>query len=121
MDDSSYFQGFLVTAALLLTEHVLLFTHLKPRGDAGDTWRVLVKFVLGVLAILIGCAVIAWQTNEPLAVLAPAAASMGGLVVAAGYVGRWVINRVRETAYRRGRLHGIADHADIAAEERDGR
>jgi hypothetical protein len=120
-DPAIYAQGFAITAVLLMLEHVALFTRLRTRGDAGDDGRVLIKFVAGVLAILAGCASIAWQADEPLAVLAPVAASMGGLVILGGYAGRWLFGRVRETAYRRGRLHGLADKADIVAEERDGR
>lgn len=116
-----YLQGFLVTSLLLIIEHLALYARLKPRGDAGDTWRVLVKFFLGTLAILIGSGAIAWQTHEPIAFLAPAACALGGVVVAVGYAGRWLYGRLLETAYRRGRLHGMADKADIAAEERDGR
>lgn len=116
-----YFQGFLVTTVLLIIEHAALYARLKPRGDASDTWRVLVKFGLGVFAILIGSGAIAWQTHEPLALLAPAACSMAGLVIVAGYGGRWLYDRATKSAYIRGRLHGLADKADIAAEERDGR
>jgi hypothetical protein len=121
MDSDVYFQGFLVTSLLLVIEHLALYTRLRPRGDANDTWRILVKFGLGVLAILIGSAAIAWQAREPLAFLAPAAASAGGLVVMAGYAGRWVYDRATKSAYIRGRIHGVADKADIAAEDRDGR
>lgn len=115
-----YFQGFLVTSILLIVEHLALYAWLKPRGNVGDIWRVLVKFGLGVLAILVGCAAIAWQAHEPLAFLAPAAASAGGLVVTAGYAGRWAYERATNSAYIRGRIHGIADKADIAAKERNG-
>ena len=120
MDLDIYFQGFLVTTTLLIIEHVTLYALLKPRGNANDTWRILVKFGLGVLAILIGSAAIAWLSHEPLAFLAPTAASMGGVVIALAYGGRWIVERIRKTAYTRGRLHGLADKADIA-EERDGR
>ena len=119
MNDSIYFQGFLVTSTLLIIEHLTLYALLKPRGNANDTWRILVKFGLGVLAILIGSAAIAWLSHEPLAFLAPAAASMGGLVIAAAYGGRWVYDRATKSAYIRGRLHGLADRADIH-EEQDG-
>lgn len=121
MDADIYLQGFLVTTALLVIEHLTLYTPLRLRKDAGDGWRVLLKFILGILAILAGCARVAWQADEPLALLAPAACAMGGLVIAAGYVGRWLFARATKSAYIRGRLHGLADHADIAAEERDGR
>lgn len=119
MDFDIYFQGFLVTTTLLIIEHATLYARLKPRGNASDTWRILVKFGLGVLAILIGSAAIAWLAHEPLAFLAPAAASMGGLVIVAGYVGRWLFGQATKSAYIRGRLHGLADRADVAAEERD--
>ena len=119
MDFDIYFQGFLVTTTLLIIEHITLYALLKPRGNANDTWRILVKFGLGVLAILIGSAAIAWLSHEPLAFLAPAAASMGGLVIAAAYGGRWIVDRIKQAAYTRGRLHGLADHADVAAEDRD--
>lgn len=120
MDFDIYFQGFLVTTTLLIIEHMSLYALLKPRGNASDTWRILVKFGLGVLAILIGSAAIAWLSHEPLAFLAPAAASMGGLVIAAAYGGRWIVDRVKKAEYTRGRLHGLADRADIR-EEQDGR
>ncbi len=120
MNETVYVQGFLVTTALLTIEHLTLYAVLKPRGTAGDAWRILAKFGLGVLAILAGCASIAWQADEPLAVLAPAATSMGGLVIMAGYAGRWVYDRATKSAYIRGRIHGLADKADIAAEEHDG-
>lgn len=118
-DSAAYVQGFAITAVLLILEHVALFSRLRIRGDTRDDWRVLIKFVAGVLAILVGCASIAWQTNEPLAVLAPVAASMGGLVVLGGYAGRWLFERATKSAYIRGRLHGLADKADIH-EGRDG-
>lgn len=113
IDSQIYFEGFLITTTLLILEHIALYARLKPRGDTGDTWRVLVKFVLGVLAILAGCAAIAWRAYEPNALLAPLAASMGGLVIAAGYVGRWLFDRANQSAYIRGRLHGLADQGDI--------
>lgn len=114
-----YFQGFLITSLLLIIEHLALYARLKPRGDASDTWRVLVKFFLGTLAILIGTGAIAWQTHEPIAVLAPAACALGGMVVAAGYAVRWLYGQATRSAYIRGRIHGVADKADIAAEDRN--
>ena len=117
---SIYFQGFLITTALLALEHLALYTRLKPRGDSDDYWRVLIKFGLGVLAILAGCAAIAWQGDAPEAILAPIAASAGGLVIVAGYAGRWLWGRAVGSAYIRGRLAGLADKADIA-EDGDGR
>ena len=115
MDQQSYLQGFLITTALLTLEHLTLYARLNKYGAGG----VIVKFILGVLAILVGCVVIAWQEHAPEAILAPVAASAGGLVVVAGYVGRWLFDQARQSAYVRGRLAGLADKADIA-EDRDG-
>ncbi len=120
-DVQSYFQGFLTTTILLGIEHVTLYARLKPRGDAGDAWRVLVKFGLGVLAILAGCGVIAWRAHAPEALFAPLAASAGGLVIVAGYIGRWFGGRVISNAEMRGWLKGLADkgEADGAREPND--
>ncbi len=118
-DVQYYFQGSLVTAILLGIEHITLYARLKPRGDAGDTWRVLLKFALGVLAILAGCGVIAYRAHAPEALFAPIAASAGGLIIVAGYVGRWTFERAQAGAEARGWLKGLADKADIA-EDGDG-
>jgi hypothetical protein len=120
MSDDSYVQGFLLTTALLTLEHLTLYARLKRHGDAG----VIVKFGVGVLAILAGCAWIAWQQYDARALLAPAASSAGGLVVAAGYVGRWLWGRALGGAYTRGWLNGLADKGDLAddpARERNDR
>ena len=119
-DVQYYFQGSLVTAILLGIEHVTLYARLKPRGDSGDTWRVLLKFALGVLAILAGCGVIAYRAHAPEALFGPLAASAGGLIIVAGYVGRWTYERAVGTAETRGWLRGLADKADIAGEDGDG-
>ncbi len=116
MNGSSYVQGFLVTTALLAMEHLALYARLKELGDTG----VLIKFALGVLAILAGCAVIAWRDSDANAVLAPLVCSAGGLVIVAGHIGRWLFDRARETSYMRGRLAGLADKADIAEGTHDG-
>lgn len=115
MSDDSYVQGFLLTTALLTLEHIVLYKRLKKHGEVG----VLVKFGSGVLAILAGCAVIAWREYDARAILAPAATSAGGFVIMAGYVGRWMFDQAKAGAYVRGRLAGLADHADIA-EDGDG-
>jgi hypothetical protein len=120
MDQSIYFQGFLITTALLAIEHAALYTVLKPRSTAGDIWRELARLILGTLAFLAGCAWIAWQSGYAIALLSPIAASMAGVVIAAAYAGRWAVARIKDAAYRRGRIHGLADKADIQAEERDG-
>lgn len=119
-DANVYLQGFALTSAILVIEHITLYAWLETRGDARDVWRNLARLVLGVLAILAGCAWIAWQTGVIAAVLAPAVVSMAGSVVALGYAGRWLLDRIKDAAYRRGRIHGLADHADIRAEDPDG-
>lgn len=111
----SYIQGFLTTTALLIIEHAVLYARLKKYGDVG----VSIKFIIGTLAFLAGCAVIAWQEYEPSAFFAPLTASFGGAVILAGYVGRWLWRHALDSAYIRGRLAGLSDHADIA-EDRDG-
>jgi hypothetical protein len=116
-DVEYYFQGSLVTAILLGLEHAALYARLRPRGDAGDTWRVLLKFVLGVLAILAGCALIAYRAHAPEALFGPLAASAGGLIIVFGYIGRWTFERGWNAAETRGWLKGLADKADIAAGE----
>lgn len=115
-----YFQGFLLTTILLGIEHITLYARLRPRGDSGDTWRVLLKFLLGVGAILAGCAVtrFAHPTADPL--LTPLACSAGGLVIIAGYIVRWVGERMIRSAETRGWLKGLADRADIAEGDDDG-
>ena len=104
-----FLYGFLLSTALLIVEHLTLYPSLREKGDVG----VLARFVLGVLAILAGCGMIAWETGEPIAVVAPVITSASGLVVVAIYGARWLWQRAQETSYMRGRLHGLADRGDI--------
>lgn len=119
----NYAIGFLTTTALLLLEHVALYAPLRPREsdteDKADR-KVLVKFVLGVGAIIAGCGVIrALEPNaDPL--MTPLACSAGGLAVGAAYLMRAAIR----SAWVRGWLTGLADKGDLAdepARERDNR
>lgn len=112
MNDSSYSYGFLVSTALLLLEHVAFYGPLRPMTGDTETRadiKVLVKFTLGVGAILIGCFVVRW--NAPLAdpFFTPVACSASGLVVAAAYGVRAAVN----AAWVRGWLTGLADRGDI--------
>ena len=119
----NYLIGFLTTTALLLLEHVALYAPLRPREsdtEDGADLKVLIKFFLGVLAILAGCAAVRWQSPLSDALLTPLACSAGGLVVAAGYA----IRRAVRAAWARGWLTGLADKGDLAdepARERDDR
>jgi hypothetical protein len=115
--------GFLTTTALLLLQHVALYAPLRPRdGDTEDRAdrKVLAKFFLGVSAILVGCAVVRWQSPTADPLLTPLACSAGGLVVAAGYLIRASVR----SAWVRGWLTGLADKGELAdepARERDDR
>jgi hypothetical protein len=127
MNEVAYLQGFLVTTTLLAIEHAWLYRFLRPNDEdeaAVADRKVLTKFILGVLAILAGCAWIAWRSGYAIAVLSPVAASLGGAVIVAAYAWRWtwerITGRIKDAAYRRGRIHGLSDKADIKAEERDG-
>lgn len=119
----NYSIGFLATTTLLLIEHLALYAPLRPReGDTEDAAdrKVLIKFLLGVAAILAGCAAVRWQSPNADALLTPLACSAGGLVVAACYA----IRRAVRSAWVRGWLTGLADKGELAdepARERDDR
>jgi hypothetical protein len=56
-----YLSGFLTSTALLLLEHITLYAPLRPvagDSDSRNDAKVLVKFLLGVGAVLAGCAVV---------------------------------------------------------------
>lgn len=118
MDAEIYFEGFLLAAGLMVIEHVTLYAVLRPQGNRGDVWRVLAKLILGTLASLAGCALIAWRLGDWRILLAPSVTSMAGGAIALAYLGRWIWERAAAAAYTRGRIHGMSDQADIAAEER---
>lgn len=117
----NYSIGFLLTTALLLLEHAFLYAPLRPRPDDTEDRadrKVLVKFFLGVGAILLGCLAIRWQDAQADALLTPLACSAAGLVVVAGYLIRAAIR----SAWVRGWLTGLADKGELAdepARERD--
>lgn len=123
MNISANVCGFLISTTVLLLEHLALYAPLRP--TAGDTdgrndTKVLIKFLLGVGAILAGCAVV--RLIDPLAdaLLTPLACSAGGLVVAAAYLVRAAVR----AAWMRGWLTGLADKGELAdepARERDDR
>lgn len=113
-DATPYLHGFLVSLALLIVEHLTIYPWLRPKGD----WGVLGRFIAGVLATLGGCALIAWETGEPIAALAPIAANASGVIIILAYAGHWLWQQAKDAAYTRGRLHGLADQGDI---EEDGR
>ncbi len=114
----SAFLGFATTSALLILEHILLYERLRPRGSDADMWRVLAKFAIGVAAILAGCAVIAWRVEDTRLFVSPLVCAAGGGVIALGYLLRWIVERIKATAYTRGRLHGLADRGDIGEDGR---
>jgi len=106
MNSTAYFHGICITSALLAAEHLALYTILARYP--------LVKFILGTLAILIGCAVIGYEANDWTVLLAPASCAIGGgAIVAAGYAGRWLYGRAISEAETRGWLKGLADKGDI--------
>lgn len=116
-----YSIGFLLTTVLLLLEHVALYGPLRPREidteDAADR-KVLIKFFLGVAAILAGCAAVRATAPNADALLTPLVCSAGGLVVLGGYLIRAAVR----AAWRRGWLTGLVDKGDLAdepARERD--
>jgi hypothetical protein len=111
----NYLLGFLTTTALLLLEHIALYTPLRPRAyddeDMVDR-KVIAKLIIGVGAILVGCAVV--RVLEPTAdpFLTPLACSAGGLAIAVAYLFRAAVR----AAWARGWLTGLADKGDIADE-----
>jgi hypothetical protein len=119
MNEIAYSHGFLATTAALLIEHLLFYRRLRPiptdDDDAQDR-KVLAKFFLGVLAILLGCLVIRLENPFADPLLAPLASSTSGLVLVAAYAVRAAIR----TAERRGWLRGLVDQADIAGDTEDG-
>lgn len=111
MDDSSFFHGILTTAGLMTAEHLLLYTPLKAYP--------LVKFIAGTLAILAGCAVVAWERYNADIFLTPLLCAVGGgSVVALGYAGRWLYIKAVTDAEVRGWLKGLSDKGDMTDEWR---
>lgn len=123
MNSQAYILGFLTATALILVEHVALYAPLRPHaGDSDDRVdrKVLAKFMLGVGAILVGCAVVRWYAPTADALLTPLTCSASGLAVGAAYLLRAAIR----SAWMRGWLTGLADKGELAdepARERDDR
>lgn len=107
MDFTITFHGVLTTAGLLAAEHLLLYTPLKAYP--------LIKFILGTLAILAGCGVVAWESYDADILLVPfICAAGGGSVVALGYAGRWLYARAVNDAELRGWLKGLSDKGELS-------
>lgn len=107
-----YLNGFLTVAGILISEHVLLYSALHPRGDKWDDVRVAVKFIIGVAAILIGCFVVRWYAPLADPFLTPLVCALAGITILFGYIGRWLFGRAVAEAETRGWLKGLADRED---------
>jgi hypothetical protein len=101
----NYLDGILTTAALIVVEHIVAYKALER--------HVFIKFALGTLAILVGCAVIAYeaQTATPidLAIVPAICACGAGLALLICYTVRHAVDE----AETRGWLKGLADKGDL--------
>lgn len=110
-DIQPFLHGFLTTAALLLIEHAACINRLVPTGKALD-WRLFARYALGVLAILAGCLVTAWEIHSADVFLVPLVCASAGTLVVLAASGRWLYHKAIEEAELRGWLKGLADRGE---------
>jgi hypothetical protein len=96
--------GMCVAAALMLIEHMAA-RHLDFR----------LRYVLGMLAFLLGLATWAWRTANWTAWRAAAAIALSGGIVILAYVVRAIVERALKAAREAGRIEGRVQEANRRA------